>query len=719
QQGSREELVFVEVGAGQSLISLLKQQPVAELPAAFNLVRGIREQADDLYYLTNRIGQLWSSGVPVNWTSWYDGQQRRKVSLPTYSFEPVKYPTEVDPLDGSVLSELGLLAPRTEQALQHWLYYPSWKRVVWKQPLKEPQEPGSCLLMLPAAMDATALKDKILEYNKGQLVIEVVAGTSYVSLGGGRYSIDHTDQRQYEQLVADLAAGGQRIREVVYAAGIQVREGLPALHAAHADLCSTYFGLVWLIQALLRQGMLQDQRIAVLTAGLQSVVGHEGRCYAQSLLLGLVNVLPQEYAVNCFNVDLLAPADINDHAAQLAAAVLGHHGREARVIALRNGHWWSPHYQQHDQPLELPPAAIRQGGVYLVTGGLGNLGFVLGSYLLQQYGAKLVVTGRRRAEDISGAHLERYRALCAISNEVHYCSCDVSDADAFGAAVAGIVQQFGDIHGVIHAAGLIDERYFETVDDISVPKTLAMLQPKVAGIENLYNQFRHRKPDFVWLASSLATVLGGLGFSSYTAANLYMDHLVMAKAAELPAWRSVGLGGMAFSREEIQKESGPVRFALKPAELVTLFHWSLGDRGSQVLIQSIEPLAARIHRIYELERDRSLNDEPVQQDQPGAERPRMSTLFTAPETATEIRLTQLYEQFFGISGIGTNDNFFELGGDSLKGMMLMKRIRRELGVEITLTDFLTNTTLRLLSARIDERTWVATAGVPLENEIVI
>ncbi|WP_276485402.1 type I polyketide synthase, partial [Paraflavitalea pollutisoli] len=34
QQGSREELVFVEVGAGQSLISLLKQQPVAELPAA-------------------------------------------------------------------------------------------------------------------------------------------------------------------------------------------------------------------------------------------------------------------------------------------------------------------------------------------------------------------------------------------------------------------------------------------------------------------------------------------------------------------------------------------------------------------------------------------------------------------------------------------------------------------------------------------------------------
>src|SRR5882757_9883689 len=140
------------------------------------------------------------------------------------------------------------------------------------------------------------------------------------------------------------------------------------------------------------------------------------------------------------------------------------------------------------------------------------------------------------------------------SREVNYFPADSSDSTLFEQTITRIEQQLGRIDGVIHTAGITDDHYFEPIEELTVEKTLAMLAPKVNGIENLYRVFKDRKPDFVWITSSLSTVLGGLGFSAYSSANLYMDHFLWSKTDELPGWRCIGLGGMAFTTEDIRKE---------------------------------------------------------------------------------------------------------------------------------------------------------------------
>jgi len=74
----------------------------------------------------------------------------------------------------------------------------------------------------------------------------------------------------------------------------------------------------------------------------------------------------------------------------------------------------------------------------------------------------------------------------------------------------------------------------------------------------------------------------------------------------------------------------------------------------------------------------------------------------APETPTEEKLVALYASFFETPHISVDDSFIELGGDSLKAMVVIKRIREELGVPVALKDFFNATDISALAKLVDE-----------------
>jgi natural product biosynthesis luciferase-like monooxygenase protein/amino acid adenylation domain-containing protein len=88
-------LQFIEIGPGQSLSGLLKQQPGQQAQTPVNLVRSEKKTANDLRHFTEAIGQLWMLGTSIDWYIYHKDEKRRRISLPTYSFEPTKYVTEV------------------------------------------------------------------------------------------------------------------------------------------------------------------------------------------------------------------------------------------------------------------------------------------------------------------------------------------------------------------------------------------------------------------------------------------------------------------------------------------------------------------------------------------------------------------------------------------------------------------------------------------------
>ncbi|WP_133053837.1 SDR family NAD(P)-dependent oxidoreductase, partial [Niastella yeongjuensis] len=602
--------------------------------------------------------------------------------------------------------------------LKDWVYYPSWKRLLAAG--SQPAGKRSFLVFCNNVLFSQRLKEQLLAERVEDKVIEVGIAEEYRRYTQYQYALNPSSAREYDLLLADLSAAGIIVTDIVYAWGPGAEQHSFELQKDNTQLGRVYFGLVYLVQSLLRAGMLKEKRITVLTEGLHKVLGTETGGYHQSLLLGLVNVLPQEYSVTCFNIDLLPSEPLDQWISQLTAEIRRQEGRKERIVALRHGQRWVQDFQKNTQEIKSTPGKIKRGGVYLITGGLGNVGFVLGKYLLQHYGATLVLTGRKEAGMLNKEALSHYNELRKISESVYYYQADVADLLSMQQVAADATQKTGRIDGVIHAAGIIDDHYFELIEDITPAKALVMLAPKVKGIENIYQVFRERNPDFIWVTSSLSTVLGGLGFSSYAAANLYMEYFVLSKAREMPGWRSIGLGDMVFSDKQIQKENGPSRSCLKPDEITVLFEWSVGFTGAPVIIQTVEELWARVRRVYELKKEAYLDED---RDKPTElvkmERPQLTSTYKAPQTETEKRMSALYENFFGIDGIGTEDNFFELGGDSLKAMMLLKRIKNEFDINITLTDFFNHDRVGSMAAFADQIRSIAVTGKKASRKIVI
>ncbi|WP_416906142.1 non-ribosomal peptide synthetase [Micromonospora echinospora] len=75
---------------------------------------------------------------------------------------------------------------------------------------------------------------------------------------------------------------------------------------------------------------------------------------------------------------------------------------------------------------------------------------------------------------------------------------------------------------------------------------------------------------------------------------------------------------------------------------------------------------------------------------------------TAPATATERQLVDLWSGLLGMEGIGTNDDFFTLGGHSLLAVRMRGRIKREFGVDLDHRVILAAPTVAGIAAAIDE-----------------
>ncbi|HEX8189186.1 MAG TPA: type I polyketide synthase, partial [Pyrinomonadaceae bacterium] len=86
------EQLFLEVGPGQTLTTLVKHHPSkAEGHAVVNSLPPAPGGQPEEEFLARALGQLWVAGVAIDWRGFYDGERRRRLQLPTYPFEHQRY----------------------------------------------------------------------------------------------------------------------------------------------------------------------------------------------------------------------------------------------------------------------------------------------------------------------------------------------------------------------------------------------------------------------------------------------------------------------------------------------------------------------------------------------------------------------------------------------------------------------------------------------------
>jgi acyl transferase domain-containing protein/acyl carrier protein len=199
----------------------------------------------------------------------------------------------------------------------------------------------------------------------------------------------------------------------------------------------------------------------------------------------------------------------------------------------------------------LPPsfAAVADGS-YVVTGGLNGFGLETARWLAAHGARHLALIGRRGA-DTPGAReavAELMRQGCA----VRICPCDVADADALRKTLAEIRAAMPPIHGVVHAAMVVDDAL---INDLDAERFARVLAPKLGGAENLDRLTRQDPIDLFLLFSSATTLLGAPGQASYVGANAGLEALARRRHAEgLPAC-AVAWGPIADAGYLARKQS--------------------------------------------------------------------------------------------------------------------------------------------------------------------
>ncbi|WP_123057292.1 SDR family oxidoreductase, partial [Desulfocucumis palustris] len=99
----------------------------------------------------------------------------------------------------------------------------------------------------------------------------------------------------------------------------------------------------------------------------------------------------------------------------------------------------------------------RDRGVYLITGGAGGLGLIFAREIAQKVkDATLILAGRA---PLSGEKQARLNELETLGARIEYKQVDVTQKKAVAGLLRSIREDFGNINGIIHGAGVIRDNF--------------------------------------------------------------------------------------------------------------------------------------------------------------------------------------------------------------------------------------------------------------------
>ncbi|MFI5151672.1 MAG: SDR family NAD(P)-dependent oxidoreductase, partial [Bacteroidia bacterium] len=587
-----------------------------------------------------------SIGAQINWTALHDGLSRKKISLPSYSFEPDRFPVIVDPI-GQLQS--GLIPKTGQETLKDWIYIPEWKSTQLSD-IPECSEKQVFVFFNSGSDWDNLILDELNE--KEEHVISVLPGRFYVKESPSSYSINLMNEEEYYRVIEEIKSDGFHPTDVLHSWSLGIASGQLSLKEDNTEINRVYFSLARIVKALSANKCLDDIRIGVITESLHRINGNENCEYAQALVLALVNTIPQETSARITNIDLPTFTVSNKDSDFVYREIknLGEH----RIVGLRNGKKWLPDFQKNQKETEIRKTVLKKNGAYLVTGGLGNLGFILAKYLSSVYNAKLILTGRALIPEHISINTEphiamgfrRLQELKNLGNEVSYYPIDMANRDQAALMMNKAEYETGLVQGIIHTAGINDHSFFEAVNEITPASTFELASAKVTGVMVLDSLLKTRTPDFVWMSSSLSSILGGLTYSSYSAGNLFMDYFARSRPKAPTSWKSVCLGEMLLDEESLKLEKGQTRTGLTPTEICKLFEWSLVQNDA-VFVQSVLNLEDRMKRIESIRFEVERSALKTQGKSIELVRSELSTAFVAPTGGIEARLIEMIEQFLG------------------------------------------------------------------------
>lgn len=355
-----------------------------------------------------------------------------------------------------------------------------------------------------------------------------------------------------------------------------------------------------------------------------------------------------------------------------------------------------------------------QDGTYLITGGLGGFGLTMAAWLAQKGVRHLVLVGRSGTISDEAANI--LDTIEKMGVNIVVSQADVSREGDVKRVMDNIERCLPPLRGIMHAAMVIDDGILVQLNEKRFRNVLA---PKILGAWNLHMHSQNMPLNFFVLFSSVASVIGNPGQSSYNVANSFLDSFAHYR-------RQLGLPAMAVNWGHLAK----VGFLARHAEI--------GERLSMMGIMGIQPEETTIilerllqenpvqmgvmhmnwHQLLKSYRNTGLAprrftyllDKDGGEGQSGQEgsRIRDRILSASGEERRQLLETYLREQASRVLGtslikINSKQPLNELGMDSLMAVELKACVETDMGVAVPALELMQGPSISHLTALIFER----------------
>jgi phthiocerol/phenolphthiocerol synthesis type-I polyketide synthase E len=412
-------------------------------------------------------------------------------------------------------------------------------------------------------------------------------------------------------------------------------------------------------------------------------------------------LMAEQFGLRCACIDLGATDD-------QAACLMAEADAIVPLVAWRHGRRWVRDWQA--QP-ETPPAKLREGGVWLITGGTGGIGLLAARHLAQRARAQLLLTGRSLGNPEFAAAIA---AITAAGGAVETMAADLAEPGVPARLVARALERFGALDGIVHAAGLGDGGM---VLAMAPPALAAHMAVKPDSALALEAALAGRPLDHFVLFSSHSGAFGAFGQFAYATANAALagvaEALVAAGRRETVAvhwdrWQGVGMAVRAEARHQMMAGS-PLPGGLPPEEALALLDRVLSlPPGVPVVLATSRPVAALLAERTGF--PGTPVEAPLAGKPAGTSQPRPPSLRPAlpARTRTESTLVTLWETELGFAPIGIADDFVSVGGDSLNALRIAGAARQHHGLDLPIQLVLEASTIAAIAARLDR------AGLPTD-----
>ncbi|KAJ5757120.1 Acyl transferase/acyl hydrolase/lysophospholipase [Penicillium nucicola] len=360
---------------------------------------------------------------------------------------------------------------------------------------------------------------------------------------------------------------------------------------------------------------------------------------------------------------------------------------------------------------------------FVLAGGLGTLGLALARSLVDIGARHIVILSRSGV--VRDAHLPLIKSLSDDGCQVDIHSCDISSQTDLQAFASHAESQNWQIKGILQCATTLKDGMFDTMtfDDWTYGT-----KAKICGTLNLHQVFANADLDFFITLSSVASVIGNMGQTNYSAGNAFMDELMVWRQAQGLSGNSIniglvpdanGVGDVAESPEERHSRYSHLEGTkIFTHEIQTLVQFILQRRArvpAQLIAGITDDLTQDGGAVWRYDRkfDHRIC---LVHEETGATSAQTSTLLkksSSMEEAVQVA-TQAMQEYLAAAMATTADTIdtelplSALGVDSLKATELQNWVVREMGAELSSFEFLGSQPLKMLSETIAGRSTYVT-----------